>query len=72
MKFDSYHNLFFFLQITESAYVKRFVETLKKDHRFLTCNITSDCLEFVKRGNAVYSAVKATKSIIRKLLNVLF
>ena len=56
---DSNQFLIFFLQITESAYVKRFVDTLKKDHRFITCNMTSDCLDCVKKRNAVYSAVSA-------------
>ena len=37
--------------------MKNFVEKLKKDNRYITCNITSNCMEHVKNGNAAYSAV---------------
>ena len=46
-----------FHQSTEAVHLKRFAETLKKDGRLITCNQTSHCLEYVKGGNAVYSAV---------------
>ena len=54
-----YFFIFFkiFLQGTEAAYLKRFTDTLRKGNRLITCNITSECLEQVKYGNAVYSGV---------------
>ena len=43
--------------VESPTHVKRFAEILKKDHRYITCNTTSDCLEYVKNGNAVYAGV---------------
>ena len=45
------------LQTSDASYIKRFFETLKKGNRYITCDNTSDCLDYVKNGNAVYSAV---------------
>ena len=44
------------------AHVKRFRSILKKDGRLLTCKVAADCLEHVRNGYAVYSAVSVTCS----------
>ena len=46
------------------AHVKRFTEILKKDHRYITCQNTSICLEYVKNGDAVYASVILRSCII--------
>ena len=50
--------------VESPAHVKRFAELLKKDHRYITCNKTSVCLEYVKNGNAVYGGVIFRSSVI--------
>ena len=46
------------------AHVKRFTRILKKENRYITCNKTSSCLEYVKNGDAVFAAVMLRSSVI--------
>ena len=33
------------------------MEKLRKEDRYISCKVTSECLDLVKSGNAAYSAV---------------
>ena len=58
--------------VESPTHVKRFAEILKKDHRYITCNTTSDCLEYVKNGNAVYAGVILRNTVIQLPLTTAF
>ena len=60
----------FFLQITEAVNLKRIRETLKKENRYILCNNSSDCLDYVKNGNAAYGLVNYCHFYIIYLLKL--